>query len=175
MIKLIPLCCFLVLITSKYQMDNIYEGKQGFQYIYYDDTKEKITVEFGFKYFGYHDELVEVKDVSGDSVIARSEKGKLYKRQRNLYYCNSEHKIDTKLRKKDYSPEIDKRRRNIFQIIAEGEISRLKDSLKVEYRLDKKFDSAVKSDYIFYRDTDTIPDGYEPNYKKKFYNSLMPD
>lgn len=165
---------FLLLLTlyfMEYQIQSIYEGKRGLQYVYYDDAKENITIEFGYRYFGYHDYLVRIEN-SPKNIIAESEFGKLYKKKDNLYYYNTEHKIDVRLRREDYSDQIDKRRKNIFQLISQGKIFKLKDSLQVEYQLDSNFASTVKSDYIFYRDNVSIPENYSPKYIDAFYRSL---
>lgn len=160
----------MVLFSSNCQIDEIYFGKSFTWKVYYDPNKIHPVVEIGGIKYGCLDSLQRVNET-----LAKSESGELYTKGDDLFYKNTALKIDVKLKKKPYSADIDYQRLKIFEINAFNEISRLKDSLKVEYQLDREFDSAVKSDYIFYRDNDTIPDNYVPNYKKEFYSGLKPD
>jgi hypothetical protein len=154
---------FLVLILSENKLENIFEGKSGIQYIYYDSNKEDIIVELGYRYFGYHDKLFR-KSSNGDT-IAESNIGRLYKKNNELFYLNKSFNIKSKLQNKKYSTKIDNRRKNIFWILAEGEVHMLLDSLKIENFL---FDSIIAQDieyaYEYYRDQPKLPNNYKPAY-----------
>lgn len=167
MVKSFLAIFLMVLLSYNNQLEEIYIGKSFSWKVYYDPTKSQPIVEISGIKYGYLDHLQRENET-----LAKSEIGELYIRGDDMYYKNAALKINVKLKKKSYSSEIDNQRLKVFEINAFNEISSLKDSLKVG---DYKFDWQVKEDYIFYRDTDTIPDNYEPSYKKKFYSNLKPD
>ena len=158
------LILLIVSLSFDCQIDEIYVGKSFSWKVYFDPNKIQPVVEIGGIKYGHLDYLK-----SGDENLAMSQEGELYSKGDNLYYKNEALKINIKLKKKQYSSEIDYQRHKIFEINAFNEISKLKDSLKVG---SYKFDWQVKDDYIFYRDNDSIPENYTPNYKKTFYNRL---
>ena len=151
-------------LSFNYQIDEIYVGKSFLWKVYFDPNKANPVIEIGGIKYGYLDYLKRES-----KTLAKSEVGQLYNKGDNLYYKNETLKINIKLKRKQYSPEIDYQRHKLFEINAFNEISKLKDSLKAD---SYKFDWQVKDDYVFYRDNDSIPENYTPNYKKIFYNSL---
>ncbi len=158
----------MVLLSPNYQIDKIYVGKSFPWKVFYDPGKLQPVVEIGGIKYGYLDRLQRENET-----LAKSEIGELYTKGGDLYYKNTVLKINAKLKKIDYSSEIDNQRLKIFEINAFNEITSLKDSLKIDgYKFDWWI---VKEDYIYYRDTKAIPDNYKPNYWKKFYNNLKPD
>ena len=153
-----------VLLTMNFQVDEVYVGKTLLWQVYYDPNKVNPIVEIGGIKYGYHDHLKRK-----DGSFAMSKVGKLYWKNQNLYYKNEALKIDLKLKRKNYNSKIDLHRLKIFEINAFNEISKLKDSLEVS---NYPFDWQVKDDYVFYRENDSLPKNYIPNYVKKFYKKL---
>jgi len=158
----------MVILSLNSQIDEIYVGKSFSWKVYHDPKKVHPIVEIGGIKYGYLDHLHRAEN----ETHAKSEVGELYTKRGNIYYKNTALNIDIKLKKKCYSSEIDNQRLKVFEINAFNEISNLTDSLKIE---GYKFDWQVNDDYVFYRDNDSIPDNYIPNYKKEFYSSLKPD
>lgn len=163
MVKL-HLILLIMLQAFNHQIEEIYVGKSFTWTVYFDSNKVQPIVEIGGIKYGHLDYLK-----SEGETFARSHEGKLYHKRGKLFYKNETLKINVELKKKQYSVEIDNHRQMIFEFNAFSEISKLKDSLKVD---SYEFDWQVKEDYIFYRETISIPEKHTPNYKKAFYNSL---
>lgn len=144
---------------KKPNIEYIYVGKSFLWTVYFDSLKTPKVVEVSGVKFGYLDYLNQNGD--GNS-------GELYYKKGKLYYKNESLNIDMKLDQKEYSAKIDNQRQKIFEINAFSEISRLKDSLSVDY----KFDWNVRNDYIYYRDNHILKKDYKPNYIVVFYESL---
>lgn len=154
------LLLLLNLNTQKQPIKHIYIGKSFSWTIYYDNQKLPKVVEIANIKFGYLDYFDNHNN---------SKRGKLYNKNGEIYYKNKALNIDIKLKQKKYTLKIDRQRQKLFEINAFNEISKLKDSLKVQ---EYKFDWNVKSDYLYYRDNLFISKDYEPDYIKKFYKSL---
>lgn len=168
MIKTI-LTLFIFLLPFERQMEEIYCGKSFSWKVYFDPNKVQLVVEIGGIKYGDFDYL---KKEGETQTYFDSQGGELYKKGDCLHYKNENLKINIKLKKKPYTSDIDYQRQKIFEINAVNKISKLKDSLQVEYQLDSNFASTVKSDYIFYRDNVSIPENYSPKYIDAFYRSL---
>ena len=158
---------FLMNIMIMQTPGEIYEGKHRGQYVYYDDTRDAIIVEFGYKYLGRYDTLD--KTSGQNDIIAKSKGGKLYRKKGELFNCNEEYKIDTPLRKVSYSEDIDYRRLNIFSVNAEQEVKALKSSGKIsDFTFNTAFADQVKTDYKVFKESKVLPEGYVPGYITMF-------
>lgn len=144
---------------KKPNIEYIYVGKSFLWTVYFDSLKTPQVVEVSGVKFGYLDYLNQ----NGDG-----KSGELYYKKGKLYYKNESLNIDMKLDQKEYSAKIDNQRQKIFEINAFNEISRLKDSLSVDY----KFDWNVRNDYIYYRDNHIPKKDYKPDYIVVFYKRL---
>ncbi len=146
------------------QVESIYIGKSFFWTVYYDASKSDTVIEISGIKYGHHDYLIG-SGASDSDTIAISKVGRLFKKNGKLYYCNKELNFEVQLKEQEYSSRIDSRRKKLFEIKAFYEVSRLKDSLKVEY----KFNWNVDKDYEYYRDSRSLPEDYVPEYLKAFF------
>ncbi len=160
MTRLMIILAVTTLISKKQDKKEIYVGTSFLSEVYYDPDKKYDVVEIGMTKFGLLDYLDSAEDA-----IGVSKNGKLYMKNGNLFYQNKNLKIDTKLKKKKYSKEIDYKRSKIFSIDAFNRASLIKDSLQVE---EYEFDWDTEEDYCTYRDNSEI------NFKRYMYTYLKP-
>lgn len=165
---------FLIIIFSFKNLDfyeikpnEIYEGKKGLWYAYYDSSKTKIIIEIGGIKYGNYDYL-EKRDISDDNIIACSSSAILYKKKGKLYYSNSELNIELRLKKKEYDSKIDYKRNKIFETYAFTVINKLKR----EHDFEDYHFKYYKEDYLFYRDSDSSLQNYKPKYLQSFFEEL---
>ncbi len=152
------------LFTMNLHAGEIYVGKSLIWVVYFNPNKSQPIIEIGGVKYGHLDYLVKENET-----LARSKEGTLYKKGGDLFYRNDSLKIHLKLKKKSYSPEIDAKRYKIFKVNAFNEISKLKDSLNVS---NYQFNWQVKGDFEYFKNNDTIPENYIPNYKRIFFESI---
>ncbi len=162
------LATLIFLYTLNGDVEEIYTGSSFGWQIYYDSKKSPSVVEVGGIKYGYLDYL-KCEDKHLDKTHKRS---KLYTKKGNLFYKNDELGINIRLKKKSYSTEIDYQRCKIFEINAFNEIRRLQDSLNTKFDFNSEFDSLVKLDYQFYKESSSMPKNHIPKYKELFFRSL---
>lgn len=155
---------FNVVLFSQNKTDSIFIGSKFPYTIFYDETRNYVAVEIlGIKY-GCIDNLDIVH--SSSLIIATSEHGELYKNNNHLFYKNSSLKIKIKLKKVKNNENIDSRRSNIFWINASIKSNELAQKLKLDNYMNF---TNVDDDYIFFRDSKSLPKNYIPNYIKRVY------
>lgn len=153
------------LLTASTPPQSIYVGKTALWSVYYDDRKAPAIVEISGIKYGYLDTLRRIEGAT-EGLLAASDKGELRLKNGVYMYNNRELKFTVRLKKVNYSPKIDAQREKLFGVFARQVINDLKRRYNREnYQMSK----TVEEDYIYYRDNERMPEGYQPGFIEEFY------
>lgn len=142
----------------------VYEHLFDIWKVYYDHQKEIPIVEIGGVKFGQLDTLYWINDST-----AIGKNSFLKKRNNEVVYDNEELNIYVTLELEQYNDEIDWQREKIYSIQAYSHINRLIECYRA---VDYLFKWDTKQDYIYYRDSNSHTNDYQPIYLKDFYEYL---
>ncbi len=147
----------------------IFEGKSFPSTVYFDPNRENSVVEIQIGKLGYFDTLQPKVDADSNLIAFKGKQSTLtYKSGQEIFYKNSEHNLDIKMKRVKKTEEVNQHRKKVFGYMAYRVISNLKvrDSFS-EY----EFDWDTTSDAKYFIDG-KFDENYTPDFLKKYQEAL---